>query len=82
MPLTAKVRVETGNTRHIVRGVLIPPPAFVRIEQLGEGSFYLLRYNEAGEELADTCHESVVAAKSQAKFEFEIDDEDWAPTDD
>ena len=41
------------------------------------GAIYLWRLNDAGECLSDTWHTNVVEAKSQAAFEFEIDENGW-----
>jgi len=76
MRLRARVRTITGNTRHHMNGAEIPPPAFVEIEP-EDDAFYLLYYGETGEALADTWHETLEKAKSQAKHEFEIEDADW-----
>lgn len=81
MPLTAQVKLVTGRTRHFVHGAEIPAPEYLKIEPDGEG-FLLLRYNQAGEELADTWHESIAAAMSQAQYEYEIVEADWTVTDD
>jgi hypothetical protein len=42
-----------------------------------EGAIYLWRLNKAGECISDTWHMNVNEAKSQADFEFEIDNEGW-----
>jgi hypothetical protein len=81
MPLTARVKVVTGRTRHFVHGLEMAAPAAVIIIEDDPG-FLLLRLNSAGEEMTDTWHESLAAAKGQAKFEYEIEDGDWKLTDD
>ena len=58
--------------------VPIEQPA--RVEILEESdAVYLLRLNARGDCVADTWHEDVAAAKAQAAFEYQIDDDDWAP---
>jgi len=83
--LRADVKQVTGRTKHslgsIIEGVpvpieAIPQPAWVEIESDPEG-FFLLRFNQEGECLADTWHESLEAAKKQAQFEFCIVEKDW-----
>jgi hypothetical protein len=80
MRLRAEVRRVTGNTRHHVpgrgAGDLCPTIAWVEIEP-GDGAYYLFYFTAAGECLTDTWHESLDAAKRQARFEFEIEDADW-----
>lgn len=81
MLLTAKISKVTGRTRHIVRGMPIKLPAAVHIVADPPG-FLLLRLSADGSEVADTWHESIDAAKGQAKFEYEIEDTDWTETND
>ncbi|MBA3458835.1 MAG: hypothetical protein H0T46_02660 [Deltaproteobacteria bacterium] len=81
MRLRARVRVATGNTRHIVNGALAPVPAYVEIAPAG-GAFYLLYFDANGRNTTDTWHETIDAAKAQAQFEFLLDDADWEPVDD
>jgi hypothetical protein len=75
--LRAKVRRVTGNTRHLVAGAeassLI---AWVELEP-DDGGYFLLYLDASGQSLTDTWHETVEAAREQARFEFEIDDDDW-----
>ena len=84
MRLRATVRNVTGNTTHL-RGVRIaddlevttvPDPKTVEVLEQN-GSIYLLRFDEAGQCIADTWHETLEAAKAQASFEFGIEEGDW-----
>jgi hypothetical protein len=59
-----------------MRTAEISPPSSVDIVEQG-GAFYLLRFDNRGECTADTWHETVDAAKAQAKFEFDIEDQEW-----
>ena len=79
--LTASVRRHTGNTRHILHGAesrdLAAEIVAVQIEPTDEG--VLLLYLDArGRCLTDTWHASIDDAKSQAHFEFDITEGDWA----
>lgn len=84
MRLRATVRHVTGNTSHLMARNLpdaidvtkIRNPVSLEIVEQ-EGAFYLLRLNQHGECISDTWHESVGAAKTQAQFEFEVEDRDW-----
>jgi N-acetylmuramoyl-L-alanine amidase len=48
----------------------------VRIEP-ADSAFYLFRFDAAGRMVADTWHRTEEEAKSQAKWEYEINDSDW-----
>jgi hypothetical protein len=84
MRLRATVRSITGATTHVqgtrVAGELgvvsVPDPKTIEITEQA-GAIYLLRLDSDGECLADTWHESVKAAKEQAKFEYGVEDGDW-----
>jgi len=68
----------TGSTRHTVNGIVVEPTFELRILQFdSDPGFYLMHFNESGEELADTCHETCEKAKEQAEFEFGIKRKDW-----
>jgi hypothetical protein len=82
--LKAPIRTTTGKTLHLrvadsTRTAKIT--AFsqpVRVEIVAQGSAYLLlRFDDKSECVGDTWHETIDAAKAQAKFEFLIKDEDW-----
>lgn len=86
MRLRALVREVTGNARHYYGTILddrvvpaspVPIPHYVEIADDGGGSFLLLYFDEEGNELTDTWHETVDDAKRQAEFEFCIGDNDW-----
>lgn len=82
MRLRADIQVE-GRTRHLVwdtgaGAVPVARPSTLEIAEKSEGAF-LLRLSESGDCVADTWHEDVAAAKSQAAFEYGIADEDWTP---
>ena len=71
-----------GRTRHTVSdGAGVRDfPFFVRLEIVqysGESGFYLLHISEDGQ-IADTWHESLADAFQQAKFEFEVEEKEWA----
>jgi hypothetical protein len=84
--LKAEVKVATGNCTHAIATIkdgmpvarrVLPVPRYVCIAGEREEGFFLLHFNEAGQSFADTWHESLTAAKRQAKFEFKIDESDW-----
>ena len=87
MILEAKVKRATGGCVHrdativggkLVDGPVMPPPARVRIEpEKGGSSFFLLYFDEAGRVMNDGWHQTLEEAKRQAKFEFEIEEDDW-----
>ncbi|MCB9843992.1 MAG: hypothetical protein H6812_12165 [Phycisphaeraceae bacterium] len=74
--MRAFVREVTGRTRHLRGAEVIPPAHYVEIV-LDEDAFLLLHFDVEGNELADTWHESIAAAKRQAEFEYRIGDGDW-----
>jgi hypothetical protein len=86
--LRAKVRLVTGQTRHYIGGINnegnleprgeFPPAHWVEIKQGNEG-YYLLYFDEAGKCFTDGWYLTLEQAKAQTKFEFEIDENDWAP---
>ena len=80
MRLRAAVRRVTGKTRHLLAGeeaLPLPHPKTVELVVEEDGAIFLLRLDDEGQCISDTWHESVEAAKSQAKFEYEIEEGDW-----
>lgn len=85
MGLSAIVKKDTGKVKHSIgkfvdgEVVKIPDiPVAKRIEIVEEhGLIYLLRYNEKEVCIADTMHFSIEEAKSQALFEYGIEDAEW-----
>jgi hypothetical protein len=71
----------TGATRHsfgtILEGELVPGPpmapfaALAIVQYEGEDAYYLLYLDSDWEEVTDTWHQTVDAAKRQAEFEYE-----------
>ena len=85
MKLRAKVSRATGATVHsrasIVDGTVaqresLPVPVRIEIEEVKSG-FFMYRYDAAGACIADTWHSSLIDAKDQARFEFDLEDSDW-----
>ncbi|HKY21475.1 MAG TPA: hypothetical protein VJM31_09670 [Vicinamibacterales bacterium] len=84
MRLRATVQKVTGNTTHLLGVQLagdlevtpVPDPKTVEVVE-EEGAVYLLRLDDRGECVADTWHDTVDAAKTQANFEYGIEDGDW-----
>jgi hypothetical protein len=60
----------------LVSGPDLPAPVRVRIQSDGSGVL-LLRLDADGDCVADTWHETIAAAKAQARLEFEIGDDEW-----
>jgi hypothetical protein len=80
MRLKAKVKKITGASQHSTSSdsglVPTPDPAWLEISSDESGTF-LIHFNADGQSIADTWHLTVDEAKSQAEFEFEIQDSDW-----
>ncbi len=84
MRLRAIVTEVTGRTTHL-RGVRVFGELEVVVVAdantieitVQDGAVYLLRFDRDGACIADTWHETVEAAKEQAKLEFAVDDSDW-----
>jgi hypothetical protein len=74
-------RRPTGKTRHTVEGVPITGGAMLRIVLLaGDKSYYLIHYDKNGNEIADTCHDTIQEALEQAEFEFGLTADEWKLT--
>lgn len=79
--------VPTGKTRHtegrltsegLIRGPQLPYPHGLIVAQLPpDPGFYLLYLDERGNEITDTYHDSLEGALAQAKWEFEVEPEEW-----
>ena len=54
----------------------IPGPKTIELVQR-DGAYYLLRLDAAGICISDTWHETIEAAKAQAKFAFNIAESEW-----
>ena len=75
--MKATVKRLTRNCRHLVAGRDVTD-AVCDLEIIAEDAgFLLLRFDQSGVCIADTWHESEAQAKSQAKFEYEVEPEDW-----
>jgi hypothetical protein len=70
----------TGRTTHYLNGVLLPPPHKVAIARYGDDEeVYLFYYDAVSEdEITDTWHESVEAARKHAEWEFGIRADEWS----
>ena len=68
----------TGNTRHFRDGKQISAVSSLQIrEELAGGGFYLLYMDANDEELTDTLHPSIEDAMEQARFEFNVEPDEW-----
>jgi len=78
--LSKPLHNRTGATEHSRDGVVIEElPHHLHIESNPwvVGEYYLIHYNESGDELADTLHDGVYDAMEQAKFEFNVQKNEW-----
>lgn len=56
----------------------MPIPAALQIVQFaGDSGYYPLYRGSSGEELNDTCHDSIEAALDQAAWEFGVQPAEW-----
>lgn len=87
MKLKARVRRVTGRTVHSVGSIIdgqpvsvesMPPAYWVELIE-EDGHYFMYRLTESGEFAGDTWHETLQAAKAQAKSEYEIQESDWKP---
>jgi hypothetical protein len=70
----------TGKTRHYLGTAQVPPAAMLNIVKYPDDEgFYLLHIDEDGNEIADTYHDSLEAAKQQANWEYSVRVEEWKP---
>jgi hypothetical protein len=84
MHFRATVQKVTGNALHLRAGkpadnleqMLISNAKTVEIVEQ-DGAVFLLRLDGRRACISETWHETVEAAKEQARFEFGIEDDDW-----
>ncbi|HKY28590.1 MAG TPA: hypothetical protein VJM12_11690 [Pyrinomonadaceae bacterium] len=79
--------VPTGRTRHtqgawtsegLVRGAQLPVPYKLMIAQIPpDEGYYLLYLDQQGNEITDTYHNSLEEAVAQAKWEFDVQADEW-----
>ncbi len=68
----------TGKTIHKRGGRELPLPAYLNVTQFsGDPGFYLLYFDDQGNELTDTYHNTLSAALNQAEFEFNVVPTQW-----
>ncbi len=68
----------TGKTRHFLGTSELPSPSELRIVQYTEDpGYYLLYFDETGEELTDTYHDTLSQAMEQAEWEFGVRPDEW-----
>ncbi|NQY42022.1 MAG: hypothetical protein HRT87_01590 [Legionellales bacterium] len=68
----------TGKTKHISLGEEVPAPyklAIAKYENVD--GFYLLYLDKNDVELTDTFHDSIEKAHEQARFEFNVENDQW-----
>ena len=72
----------TGKTRHYLGKSELPPPTELRIVQFAQDpGYYLLYFDDLGEELTDTYHDTLNEAMEQAEWEFGVRPEEWRTSD-
>ncbi len=70
----------TGETVHRRGAESVSAAHELRIVRYDEDvDVYLLHYDEAGNELTDTCHSTVSDAVDQAEFEYGLTKDEWSP---
>lgn len=75
--------VPTGKTRHYAgtpdNRVELRTPQQLMIVQIPPKNqgYYLLYLDDKGDELTDTYHDSLEEALAQAKWEFNVDPDEW-----
>lgn len=68
----------TGKTQHYAGSQAIPAASLLKIARYAdEEGCYLLHFDNAGNELTDTFHESVEEAMAQAEWEYQVKSGDW-----
>lgn len=72
--VTKHLQITPAADGHAVNA--LPDPSFLEIVD-DEGTTLLLRLDSANECIADTWHETIVAAKAQAKFEYDVEGDMW-----
>ena len=72
--VTTHLRITPVADGHQV--ISLPDPSFLEIVD-NDGAALLLRLDPAKTCIADTWHETVAAAKAQAKFEYGIEEDKW-----
>ena len=72
--VTLKVRHAEGYPQEI--GKTLPIPQVLVINKLEE-SFFLNRYTSDGQYSGDTWHKSLNEAQQQAKYEYDLDLDEW-----
>lgn len=68
----------TKNTIHRLGNSVMGIPYKLEIVKYEDTpGFYLLYFDQSGEELTDTYHDDLKSALDQAEWEFNIKKEDW-----
>jgi hypothetical protein len=68
----------TGRTTHRRDGRILPKPTSLAISKVGsKPGVFLFYYDERGDVLTDTYHDTVEGAFEQAQFEFNIIRSEW-----
>lgn len=65
-----------SRTKHCLKGKRFPVFVSLEIATYDDKGYYLFHITEEGEN-SDTYHDSVQEAMGQAKFEFDVAEEEW-----
>ncbi len=70
--------ISTANTQHFQGDEEINNIFELKIVQYDDSSeCYLLYFDELGNELTDTLHDTLQSALKQAEFEFNVKSDEW-----
>lgn len=73
-----EMRLATGSTKHYKGSVLLSAPHELRIGRYENSQgFYLIHYDQDGDEMTDTYHDTVQEALNQAEYEFHVTPNEW-----
>jgi len=68
----------TGRATHRRDGRILPKPSSLTISKVDSNpGFFLFYYDERGELMTDTYHDTIEGAFEQAQFEFGIVSHEW-----
>ena len=71
-------KISSRKTVHKIGDEILEIPSKLQIVQYkNDSGFYLLYLNSKSQEITDTYHENLQMALDQAKWEFNIEENDW-----
>lgn len=72
--------LQIGKTRHYIGNSLLPAACLleiVKMNDVNEAGVYLIYYDEYGQEMTDTFHDTIEKAMAQAKWEYLVKPDEW-----